>query len=107
VAALIVIVFLKLNIVFFVPALMVAVGSMGMISPNTQACYLHYFGNNSGTAAALMGAIQLTIAGCMSALSTFIADGSLHPLVLTMGLCTIVCVFSVWSAYFLIRPNAN
>lgn len=68
---------------------------------------LHYFGNNSGTAAALMGAIQLTIAGCMSALSTFIADGSLHPLVLTMGLCTIVCVFSVWSAYFLIRPNTN
>lgn len=99
VAALIVIVFLNLNMMFFVPALMVAVGSMGMISPNTQACYLHYFGNNSGTAAALMGAIQLTTAGCMSALSTFIADGSLRPLVLTMGLCAIVCVSSVWKAY--------
>lgn len=105
VAALIVIVFLKLNIVFFVPALMVAVGSMGMISPNTQACYLQYFGNNSGTASALMGAIQLTIAGCMSTLSTFVADGGLQPLVLTMGLCAIVCVFSVLAKG--IRPSSR
>ncbi len=91
------------ELVYFVPALMVSIGSMGIISPNNQACYLQFFKQNSGTAAALMGALQLTVAGCMSGLSAFMGDGTLRPIVLTMVVCSMLSVICVCKARVIIK----
>ncbi len=92
---------------FFVPALMVAVGTIGVISPNNQACYLQAFKHNSGTAAALMGAFQLAIAGGMSALSAFMGNGTLRPIVLVMGLCSVLSILSLGRALTIIRNDRS
>lgn len=106
VAALILIAFFHLGLLFFVPALMIAIGAVGMIAPNNQACFMQFFPHNSGAAAALMGALQLTLSSCMSALSAFVANGSLLNVILTMGLCAVSCVLLVWRAFCLIRAKA-
>ena len=89
----------------FVPALMVTVGSMGVISPNNQACYLQFFKQNSATAAALMGALQLTIAGGMSALSALIGNHTLRPIVLLMALCAALSLLMMLRAMVILRKN--
>jgi MFS transporter, DHA1 family, multidrug resistance protein len=93
------------QLLFFVPALMVTVGAIGIISPNNQACYLQYFKQNSGTAAALMGAFQLALAGCMSALSVFFSDGTLKPTVLMMMACSILSLAAVSKGLLVMRTS--
>ncbi len=99
VGALVLIVVYYPHIELFVPALMVAVGALGAISPNNQACYLQFFPQNSASAAALMGTLQFSIAGCMSALSTCIANNSLQPIVATMAVCAILCIALVYRVF--------
>lgn len=79
----------------FVPALMVTIGAMGMISPNNQANCMEYFPHNSGTAAALMGAIQFSTAGLLSALSTLLPKTVL-AIVLAQGACVLVSLLLIY-----------
>ncbi|MFW5969487.1 MAG: multidrug effflux MFS transporter [Halofilum sp. (in: g-proteobacteria)] len=67
----------------------VAVACMGAIAPNNMANALEFFPNLGGTAAALLGATQFTVAGAISALSTVGTDGTLMPVVGTMAACSI------------------
>lgn len=64
-----------------------AVGFMGAIIPNNMANALEFFPHLGGTAAAMLGAAQFTIAGLISALSATLAGGSLLPIVLIMAAC--------------------
>lgn len=66
-----------------------AVGFMGAIVPNNMANALEFFPQLGGTAAAMLGASQFTIAGAVSALSTALAGGTLLPIVLTMAACVL------------------
>jgi DHA1 family bicyclomycin/chloramphenicol resistance-like MFS transporter len=66
-----------------------AVGFMGAIVPNNMANALEFFPQLGGTAAAMLGASQFTIAGGVSALSTALAGGTLLPIVLTMAVCVL------------------
>ncbi|HRX51502.1 MAG TPA: multidrug effflux MFS transporter [Candidatus Krumholzibacteria bacterium] len=75
----------------FVPGMMLTLGSMGAISPNNQACYLEHFPRNGGTAAALLGATQFSVAGAMSAFSTRLPE-TLTAVVLAMAVCAAVAV---------------
>ncbi|HVV69323.1 MAG TPA: multidrug effflux MFS transporter [Gammaproteobacteria bacterium] len=93
------------KLILFVPALMVTVGSMGVISPNNQACYLQFFKHNSATAAALMGALQLTVAGCMSALSAWMGNHTLRPIVLLMALCATLSLLMMLRSIIVLRKN--
>jgi DHA1 family bicyclomycin/chloramphenicol resistance-like MFS transporter len=79
-----------LGLYFFVPAMMLAIGSMGAISPSIQSCFLEYFPLSGGTASALLGAAQFGTAGLMSAISTRLPD-SLLAVVLTMAVCSGMC----------------
>ncbi len=79
----------------FLPAIMLAIGSIGATSPNCQACYMEHFGENGGTAAALMGATQFGIAGVVSALSTLMPE-SIQSVVLAQGLCALVALVLAW-----------
>ncbi|MEQ9545133.1 MAG: multidrug effflux MFS transporter [Marinobacter sp.] len=67
--------------------IIVAVGFMGAIVPNNMANALEFFPHLGGTAAALLGAAQFTIAGAISAISATLSGGSLAPIVLTMAVC--------------------
>ncbi|MGO1502162.1 MAG: multidrug effflux MFS transporter [Marinobacter sp.] len=64
-----------------------AVGFMGAIIPNNMANALEFFPHLGGTAAAMLGAAQFTIAGAISALSATLAGGTLLPIVLVMAIC--------------------
>ncbi|MEX2473767.1 Bcr/CflA family efflux MFS transporter [Marinobacter sp.] len=67
--------------------IVVAVGFMGAIVPNNMANALEFFPHLGGTAAALLGAAQFTIAGAISAISASLSGGSLIPIVVTMAVC--------------------
>ncbi|WP_417502294.1 multidrug effflux MFS transporter [Marinobacter sp.] len=67
--------------------IIVAVGFMGAIIPNNMANALEFFPHLGGTAAAMLGAAQFTIAGGISALSATLAGGTLLPVVLVMAIC--------------------
>ncbi|MFT3741127.1 MAG: multidrug effflux MFS transporter [Gammaproteobacteria bacterium] len=95
VMTLIFIVYFHNQLIFFVPGIMIAVGTIGVTAPNNQACYLQFFKENSATAAALMGALQLSISGIMSGFSSFIGNRTLQPIVLCMGFCAFITVFFV------------
>lgn len=71
------------------PSIVVAVGFMGSIVPNNMANALEFFPHLGGTAAALLGATQFTVAGAISAFSTTLSSDSLLPIVLLMTLCSL------------------
>ncbi len=79
----------------FLPAMMITVGSMGAITPNTQACFMDFFARNGGTAAALMGATQFSIAGLISAASALLPE-SVTAIVLAQAACVLPCLALVW-----------
>lgn len=74
------------------------VGCMGAIIPNNMANALEYFPHLGGTASALLGGTQFTIAGIISALSANYAGHALLPVVLTMAVCSLGAVLLVWGA---------
>ncbi len=79
----------------FVPAMMITLGAMGATSPNCQACYMEHFSHNSGTAAALMGAMQFGLAGLISTLSTLLPE-SIQSVVLAQAACSVLALCLAW-----------
>ncbi|WP_336365902.1 multidrug effflux MFS transporter [Marinobacter sp. C2H3] len=69
-----------------------SVGCMGAIVPNSMANALEFFPHLSGTAAAMLGATQFTVAGLISALSTVIFGESLLAIVGTMAACVFLAL---------------
>lgn len=72
--------------------IIVATGCMGALVPNNMANALEFFPRLGGTASALLGASQFTVAGLISAGSAAISGGSLMPIVLIMAACSVGCV---------------
>lgn len=72
--------------------IIVATGCMGALVPNNMANALEFFPRLGGTASALLGASQFTVAGAVSATSAVLAGGTLLPIVLTMATCSLGCV---------------
>ncbi len=97
------IVLTEAGLVFFAPALMFSVGSLGAVAPNIQASYMQFFSRNSGTASALLGAIPMTITGLISAFSTWLSDDTLNPIVLLMLVCVVLGLGLVWRAPMILR----
>ncbi len=87
----------KPSLWLFLPAMMITVGAMGAIIPNTQACYMEHFPQNSGTAAALLGATQFLGAGLISAASALLPETVLM-IIISQACCSMVCLGLVWRA---------
>lgn len=68
--------------------IILATGCMGGLIPNNMANALEFFPKLGGTASALLGASQFTIAGLISAGSAAMAGGSLVAIVLIMAACS-------------------
>lgn len=65
-----------------------AIGFQGGIIPNNMANALEFFPHLGGTAAAMLGASQFTIAGAISALSSLYGGEALLPIAASMLLCS-------------------
>ncbi|WP_189606806.1 multidrug effflux MFS transporter [Saccharospirillum salsuginis] len=72
------------HLVAFLPMMILVGGTIGAIAPNNQAAYLEHFGKLSGTASALIGAMQFIVAGSLATLSTLVVDGSIQRITLAM-----------------------
>ncbi|NWO08139.1 MAG: multidrug effflux MFS transporter [Alteromonadaceae bacterium] len=68
--------------------IIISVGFQGGIVPNNMANALDFFPHMGGTAAALLGASQFTLAGGISALSSTFGGESLLPIVASMLACS-------------------
>ncbi len=69
--------------------IVIAVGFMGSIVPNNMANALEFFPHLGGTAAAMLGATQFTVAGAVSAFSTIVVEESLLNVVIVMAVCSL------------------
>ncbi|MBU2953767.1 multidrug effflux MFS transporter [Marinobacter sp. F3R08] len=68
--------------------IIVAMGCQGGIVPNNMANAMEFFPHLSGTAAALLGASQFTIAGAISTVSSLFGDQTLLTISLAMLTCS-------------------
>lgn len=64
--------------------IILTIGQQGAIMPNASAVYMSHFKHNTGAASALMGSVNFVSAAIFSAFSTWIYNGTLWPVVLTM-----------------------
>lgn len=78
----------------FVPVMVLSIGVLGAVSPNIQACYMEFFPQHGGTAAAVIGATQFSVAGLLSAMSALLPE-SISAIVLAMGICSAICVLLI------------
>ncbi len=75
-----------------------AVGAISANGPNAQACYLNYFPNHSGSAAAVLGFSQYATGAAISALSSTLYNQTLFPASIAVLICAFVSFVAVQSA---------
>jgi DHA1 family bicyclomycin/chloramphenicol resistance-like MFS transporter len=64
------------------------ISTMGFVNPNTTALAMAPFAANAGAASALLGVVQFVLAAISSALVGWLEDGTAHPMVSVMALCS-------------------
>ena len=64
-----------------------AIASLGFLLPNSSACAMAGQGSHAGSASALMGSLQFTVAAAASALVGVLHDGSALPMALVITTC--------------------
>ena len=66
--------------------------TQGFVFPNASALSLAAFGHTAGSASALLGAIQMTIGACTSALVSVLQDHTALPMTGVMACCAITAL---------------
>jgi MFS transporter, DHA1 family, multidrug resistance protein len=66
------------------------VATMGFVNPNTTVLAMAPFAANAGAASALLGVVQFVLAAASSALVGWLEDGTAHPMVSVMALCSLL-----------------
>ncbi|PYB69837.1 Bcr/CflA family drug resistance efflux transporter [Pseudomonas sp. LB-090624] len=72
--------------------LFVCIASLGCIIPNASACAMSGQGARAGSASALMGCVQFSVAAGAAALVGLLHDGSAVPMALVISLCGALAV---------------
>lgn len=72
--------------------LFVCIASLGCILPNASACAMSGQGSRAGSASALMGCLQFSVAAGAAALVGVLHDGSAVPMTLVLSLCGVLVV---------------
>ncbi|MFC3607807.1 multidrug effflux MFS transporter [Stutzerimonas tarimensis] len=76
-----------------------SIASLGCIMPNATACALARHGANAGSASALLGSLQFSIAAVTSAMVGALHDGSSVPLAGVIAVCALLALaLTVWTA---------
>ena len=83
-----------------VPLIMLAVGGIALVVPNTLASLMHLFPRNSGSATGLSGATQFFMGGVAGYVISHVHDHSLWPMTSVMAvtgvLAVLVLLVSQW-----------
>jgi DHA1 family bicyclomycin/chloramphenicol resistance-like MFS transporter len=86
------------------------IASLGILLPNTSACAMAGQGRHAGSASALMGSLQFTIAASAASLVGALHDGSAVPMALVISGCGVLAVsaslFTRWAERRAGHPNA-
>lgn len=72
--------------------LFICIASLGCISPNAAACAMSGQGARAGSASALLGCLQFSVAAGASALVGVLHDGSAVPMAMVISLCGVLVV---------------
>ena len=72
--------------------LFVSTASLSCVLPNASACAMAGQGALAGTASALMGSLQFSVAAGTSSLVGALHDGSARPMAMVMALCGVLTV---------------
>ncbi|KAF1053105.1 MAG: Bicyclomycin resistance protein [Stenotrophomonas maltophilia] len=73
-----------------------AIASLGFLMPNSSACAMAGQGRHAGSASALMGSLQFTVAACASALVGVLHDGSALPMAMVITVCSACAAVLGW-----------
>ncbi|WP_407314900.1 multidrug effflux MFS transporter [Pseudomonas sp. nanlin1] len=72
--------------------LFVCIASLGCIIPNASACAMNGQGARAGSASAMMGSLQFSVAAGAASLVGVLHDGSAMPMAMVISLCGLVAV---------------
>ncbi|WEJ73131.1 Bcr/CflA family multidrug efflux MFS transporter [Pseudomonas sp. PSE14] len=75
-----------------------AIACLGFLLPNASACAMASQGRHAGSASALMGSLQFTVAAGASALVGALHDGSALPMALVITACGLAAALLGWSS---------
>lgn len=93
--------FFDLGFLVFEILLFFMIGMLGFIIPNTTTLAMARFKENSGSASAMLGAIQFTLAGGISFVVSYLEANSPLPLALIITICLIIAC----RIYFLLNAK--
>lgn len=83
-------------LILFVILVMTSVGTQGFISANTQACFMHFFKAQGGSANGVLLSAQALIAASIGYLTTQLHDGTLMIMPMMMLICTLSGSILLW-----------
>jgi DHA1 family bicyclomycin/chloramphenicol resistance-like MFS transporter len=72
--------------------LFICIASLGCILPNTSACAMSGQGARAGSASALLGCIQFSVAAGAASLVGVLHDGTAMPMAMVISLCGVLAV---------------
>jgi DHA1 family bicyclomycin/chloramphenicol resistance-like MFS transporter len=72
--------------------LFICIASLGCIIPNASACAMNGQGARAGSASAMLGCLQFSIAAAAAALVGVLHDGSAVPMAMVISLCGLLVV---------------
>lgn len=72
--------------------LFVCISSLGCILPNASACAMNGQGARAGSASAMLGCLQFSLAAGAAALVGGVHDGSAMPMAMVISLCAVLVV---------------
>ncbi len=78
------------NIYVLIAMLFVSFGSMGLVIPSTAALALENYGPTAGTAAALMGTLQLVAGAVVVGIVGAVSNGTQLPMVAAIFTCAVI-----------------
>jgi DHA1 family bicyclomycin/chloramphenicol resistance-like MFS transporter len=89
------------GIVGIVAPLFVFAGSIGFVTPNSTTMAMAPFGRDAGSASALLGTIQFTLAAITASTVGALEDGTARPMTMVIACCGVLGV----AAFALLRPR--
>jgi DHA1 family bicyclomycin/chloramphenicol resistance-like MFS transporter len=72
--------------------LFICIASLGCIIPNSSACAMNGQGKRAGSASALLGCLQFSVAAGAAALVGVLHDGTAVPMAIVISLCGVLTV---------------
>lgn len=96
--------YMNVNIYIMLGVLFFYIFPIGILFPTTTELAITPFTENSGTASALFGSIQLLVAFICSIISNAMSDGS----VVTVGIAFVLCALAAFTTIFVrVEPRVK